>query len=438
MPEGPMADRKTMRWIAMLAGAVLLGVGAFVSSQQLGSAARAVPVTRVQRGTLAVDIHTTGELRTPHSAMLVAPSVRGTLQIIRIARAGTAVKAGDVVVEFDPSEQEYNLEQSRSQMAEAGQEIVKAKADAAVKEAEDKVALLKARFDVRRAELEVGRNELVSEIDAKKNLLALEQARRRLEQLEQDINSRLKSSASSLALLEEKRKTALLGMQVAQHNIENMQLKAPIDGLVAIKENIDASMGMMFWGMTLPEYREGDLVFPGRFVAEVLDISRMEVAAKVYETDRPNLSVGQAAEIRVDSQPQNALPARVKNIAGMISRGDFNASAIRRFDVTFELLGHPEGMRPGISAQILVRGSSLQGQLSLPSQCLFEKDGKQVIYVRHGSAFVATEPVIKFRTESRIAVDKLPEGAEVALVDPEQFEKQQKQKPAARFTGVGQ
>jgi hypothetical protein len=193
----------------------------------------------------------------------------------------------------------------------------------------------------------------------------------------------------------------------------------------------------MFWGMTLPEFREGDLVFPGRFVADVLDITQMEVAAKVYENDRPSLTAGQAAEIRVDSEPQTVLAAKVKSIAGMVSRGDFGSGVIRRFDVTFELLNRSPDIRPGISTQILVRGAPLKDQLSLPSQCLFEKDGRQVIYVRHGNDFVATEPVIKLRTESRIVVEKLPEGAEVALVDPEQFLKQ-RNKPSSQFTGVGQ
>src|SRR5205085_3784941 len=271
--------------------------------QQLHPAAKVIPTTRVQKGTLQLDVSTTGELRTPHSAMLVAPSVSGTLQIIHVARTGATVKAGDMVVEFDPSEQEYNLEQSRSQLAEAEQQIVKAKADAEVKTAEDKVALVKTRFDVRRAELEVDRNELVSEIDAKKNLLNLEESKRRLTQLEQDVNSRSASNIASIALLEQKRQTALLGMQQAQHNIDNMKVTSPIDGMVSIKENQDASGGMMFPGMTLPEYREGDLVFPGRFLAEVLDTNQMEALAKIYESDRSNLNAGQTAEIRLDTQP---------------------------------------------------------------------------------------------------------------------------------------
>ena len=50
----------------------------------------------------------------------------------------------------------------------------KGQADASVQAAEDKTAMIKAKFAVRRAELDVSKNELLSEIDAKKNDLALE------------------------------------------------------------------------------------------------------------------------------------------------------------------------------------------------------------------------------------------------------------------------
>src|SRR5215831_5451540 len=235
-------SKKLVRAIVVVAAVLLLGLGIAFSLQQLRPATKSIPTTRVQKGTLELDINTVAELHTPHSTMVVAPSVSGTLQIIHLLKTGTAVKAGDVVVDFDPSEQEFNLEQSRSQLAEADQEITKAKADAEVKSAEDKVGLLKARFDVRRAELEVSRNELVSEIDGRKNLLNLEEAKRRLAQLEQDVNSRAASNTASIALLQEKRQTALLGMNQARRSIDNMQVKSTINGLVSIKENMDSGM----------------------------------------------------------------------------------------------------------------------------------------------------------------------------------------------------
>ena len=430
--------KKILRIAAVVLGTGVLGLGIAYAVQQLRPAPKVIPTTHVQKGTLGVDVHTEGELHTPHSVMLVAPPVNGVLQIVHIAKTGSAVKAGDVVIEFDPSEQEYNLAQSRSQLAEAEQQIAKAKADAEVKKAEDKVALLKAKFDVRRAELEVSRNELVSEIDARKNQLTLEQSQRHLEQLQQDINSRAASSNAALALLIEKSRTSALGMKQAQQTIENMKLKSPITGLVSVKENQDATGGWFMQGMSIPQYREGDVVYSGRFISEVLDMSQMEVVAKVYESDRPNLSEGQSAEIHIDADPQEVYQAKVKSIAGMASRTDWGPSTIQRFDVAFTLVNPKRAPRPGTSADIIVRGTQLKDQLYLPSQCLFEKDGKPVVYVKHGDHFEATEPRIKLQTENRMIVENLPEGTEVALVNPEAQHKKQPQGGSPSSIGVGQ
>ena len=87
-----------------------------------------VPTTRVTRGPLELSVHANGELRASKSAMLIAPSVGGTLRILRLLDAGVSVKAGDVIAEFDPTEQQYALEQARSELEEAEQQIVKKKA----------------------------------------------------------------------------------------------------------------------------------------------------------------------------------------------------------------------------------------------------------------------------------------------------------------------
>ena len=107
---------------------------------------------------------------------LVAPPVGGMLRIVQMLTTGMPVKAGEVVVEFDPADQQYALEQAKSEVAEAEQEIVKMKADAAVQGAQDDVALLTARFDVRRAELDASGNEFIAAIEAQKNVLSLEEA----------------------------------------------------------------------------------------------------------------------------------------------------------------------------------------------------------------------------------------------------------------------
>jgi biotin carboxyl carrier protein len=372
--------------------------------------------------------------------MLAAPQVAGGLQIVHLANAGERVQAGDVVVEFDPSEQEYNLEQARSTLEEAEQEITKAKAEAAVQDAKDRVDLLKARFDVRRAELDVSRNELVSAIDAQKNNLALEEAKRRLAQLEQDVKSRAASSQATLAVSLEKRNKARLDMQQAQKNIENMKLKSPLDGLVSIKENWNATGGFGFFGMEIPLYREGDQVGSGSVVAEVLDVSNMEIQAKVSEDDRANINPGQPVQVLIDAFPGQTFNGKVKTVAGMAARGFFfDNSGMRKFDASFQLEKADPRYRPGVTSQIIVISTPVKDVLYLPRQAVFDKNGKPVVYVQTSGKFEARELKIERRTESQVVIEGLKEGTEVALVNPEEQTKDLRRAagPIAPMAGGG-
>src|SRR5579862_5504082 len=102
-----------------------------------------IPYATVQRGNLELKVYATGELRANQSVTLSAPPIGGgSLQITKLLHTGTPAKKGDVVIEFDPSEQLYKLEQSRSELEQAEQDITKAKDDAAVQTAQDKVDLL--------------------------------------------------------------------------------------------------------------------------------------------------------------------------------------------------------------------------------------------------------------------------------------------------------
>src|SRR2546427_11601494 len=241
-----------------------------------------IPTATVKEVDLQLKVSTTGVLRTSESRTISAPAIGGgTLQIVTLARSGAHVHTGDVVLEFDPSQQEYNLGQNRSDLLQAEQEIVKAKADADVQTAEDQTALLKAKYAVRRAELEVSKNELVSTIDAQKNLLALDEAKRALAQLQQDVQSHSASNQAALAITDATRHKASLAMDQAAQNIKNMHVTAPIDGLVAIHGNRDSTGGFFMYGMTLPDYHVGDQVNPGSSIAEVIDISHLEVSAQV-------------------------------------------------------------------------------------------------------------------------------------------------------------
>jgi HlyD family secretion protein len=343
------------------------------------------------------------------------------LRVVQMLQTGVSVKKDDVVVEFDPTDQQFAVEQARTEVAEADQEIVKMKADAVAQAAQDEVSLLTARFEVRRAELSTSSNEFIGAIEAKKNLLTLEEARRRLVQLEEDVKSRAATNQASLAVVQEKRNKALLAMERAKQVIESLVLKAPMDGVLVVKENRDAMGGMMIWGMPMPEYRAGDTVWPGRPIVDVIEAGRMELRAKVDENDRANLTEGQLAIVDIDTLPGETFRAKVGALAAQARRADWMESAAastRQFDVSFHFEQVDSRMKAGSSARVTVEGKALPDVLTVPRQAVFQKSGKTHVFVKVGDRFEQREIKLAQRTESRAAIEGLAEGTEVALIDP--------------------
>jgi HlyD family secretion protein len=415
-----MRSQRAITWAVV--AVVLCAVVGVVAAVRRGSPAATgddIPTGLAKRGDLDMKVYVNGELRASHSEMLTAPPIGGgALQITHLLHTGTAVKKGDLVMEFDPSEQRYKLDQNRSELMQADQEITKARADAAVVAAQDKVALLKARFDVRRAELDVLKNELVSSIDARKNDLALEQAKRVLAELEQDVKSRSASGEATISLAEEKRNKAKLAMDQAQDNINKMRVTAPMDGLVALEKNEGAAGGFFFSGMSLPEYHEGDQVEPGRSVGQVIDPKGMELVAKVGELERNNIKEGQLVDLQLDALPGSTFHGTVKTVGGNNARRFWEDDSSSKFEISVTLATTDAQMRPGLTAHVFINSDPQKNVIYAPRQALFLKENKRIVYVRNGNSFEPREVKIQAQNESRAAIAGISAGTEIALVDP--------------------
>ena len=293
-----------------------------------------LPTTRVRQGDVVVRTFARGELRAVRSATLIAPNLFGTIQVTRLAALGSLAKEKDLIAEFDDSELQSRLEEKNLEIEQVDEQIKKAQADLAIRENQDQVELLRARYSVRRSELEVKRNELLSAIDAKKNLLNLEEAKRRLTQLESDIKSRREQAQAELAVLRERKNKALLELNRERMRLNQVKLLAPMAGLVAIRQ----TRPMFFMpGMQLPDIREGDQLQAGMPVADILDLSELEVIARVGELDRANLHEGQDVVITLDALADQRLSGKIKAMSGTASANVFSSDPAKKFDVLFSV-----------------------------------------------------------------------------------------------------
>jgi multidrug resistance efflux pump len=399
--------------------AIATGIAVWALAPDLALAPdAAIPTAAVERGTLAVTVHLNGELQAGRTVSLTPPQAGMALRLVTLLETGRSVQAGDLVMAFDPADQQHLLEQNHLQVLEAEQEIIRLRADAEVRAAQADVELLTARFDVRRAEMDNATPaHLIGAIEARTRALRLEEARRRLAELEGSATSREAVDRASLATLQQRLNTANLTAARARNVIDRLEVRAPIDGFIVVRENRDTT-NMFFTGMILPEYKVGDSVLQGRLVAEIIDTTQLLVRARVVEQDRPNLKPGQTARVHSDALGGDWLPARVENVAGLATRQPSDGpSPIRRFDVTLRL-DNPERLRPGTSVRIVVEGPSLTDVLHVPRQAVVDRGGDTVVHVLDEGGFLATRVTVTGRNEGRVAIEGVPEGARVALLDP--------------------
>ena len=238
----------------------------------------------MRQNDVVVRSFTRGELRAVRSATLSAPNLFGTVQVTKMAALGAFAREKDLVVEFDDAEVISRLEEKQLELDQIDEQLKKSRADLSIRNNQDQVELLRARYAVRRSDLEVKRNELLSAIDAKKNSLTLDESKRRLKQLESDIKSRQEQAQAELAVLMERRNKSTLELNRERARLNQVKLLSPMSGLVAIKQN--RGNAMMF-GMQLPDIREGDQIQPGIPVAE-----REKVLRRLYRLEKSRSSDG--------------------------------------------------------------------------------------------------------------------------------------------------
>ena len=307
-------NARRLRWVSGVALATaIVAAAAFAGFRLLGSSpvpatptGPVVPSARVTRGALTLTVHLRGDLRAAKQASLTAPAVGGPIRILTMVETGTPVEADAQLMEFDPADQQFALEQAESELLEAEQEIIKRRAEITAQEAQDKVTLLTAQFDVRRAELDAAVDEdLIAATTFKIRQAELQEARGNLERLKQDVAVRSAQGKASLTVLQEKKARSEMTATRARQNMQNLVLRAPMAGVVSVRENMDAGGGMFYEGMSLPAFRVGDTVYSGRPVLDVFDVGTLEVRARVNEQERANVAVGQTARLESDAAPDS-------------------------------------------------------------------------------------------------------------------------------------
>jgi len=291
--------------------------------------------------------------------------------------------------------------------------VIRAESDALATSEESQYAMVSAQFDVKLAELEIRRNPLIAAITARQNEILLEAARNRLRQAGQDFDNKKTTSSAGIDIQKALENKAKVMADIARKNIENMTLKAKTGGYVNIQQN--SNQNMMYWGMQVPPFQLGDMARAGMAVAQIPDLKSWEVSANVGELDRGHLTIGQKVTIRVVALAGKEFAGKVKNIGGTTG-----PPWDRRFEARIALDQAAPELRPGMTSNMVITLETLDNVLWIPSQALFESDGRTFVYARGPAGFVPHDVALVRRSESQAVISGIKEGETVAMSNPDQ------------------
>ena len=212
-----------------------------------------------------------------------------------------------------------------------------------------------------------------------------------------------------------------------QGYLSRMQIRAPISGIVHILGNFRAQGS---FGSKPPPFKEGDNVWTGAAIAEIPDLSQMQIDLNLDEVDRGRISLGQAVKVRVDAIPEKEFPAKldwISPIASLVYQGTMASD--KTFPARATLTQLDDRLRPGMSATAEVIIEREENVLLIPAQASFTHNGKPVVWVQKGDKFEARTIQVGKRNESHVVVlSGVKAGEIIATEDPAEAAKRAKKK----------
>jgi HlyD family secretion protein len=342
-PENP--GRPRWRWILVAVAVVAVAViAALISRRQSLNSAHS---TQFSSNTPGQVLRLKGTTEAVQARAILAPQLEGqqmgTLIILHLAPAGTKVKQGDVLVEFDRQAQVRDYLDKQAEYQKLVDQVAEEQAKENAARAADETELKAAEDALNKAQLEVGKAEIMSRIEAEVNQETLDESKATVEQLHETFDLKRKAAQAAIRIIEIQRDRMHETMMHAQANSDLMQIHSPIDGIVVLNS--------IWKGEGPAEVQEGDQVRPGMPFMSVVNPAAMQVRVLANQQDFPSLRIGETSKVRLDAYPEMVFPAKVAQLAPIGETARFS-NRLRQFAVVVSIEGSDPKLMPDLSAAV--------------------------------------------------------------------------------------
>ena len=369
-----------------------------------------VPTVLVEdSATFVRKVSAEGLLKAVEATPITAPQdAKRPLKIAWLAPNGSEVKEGQVVIKFDASEMENKLANSRDDVTASRRKISKeqvvGKSNRSKRDESARLADVEAEV-AREFESDdediLSRNEIIeSTIDVELAEAKAKHARR-----VKGIETRVSGRKLELIGIDKRQAAAEVGR--AEEGLQNLQVKAPHDGILVLKRNWKGEA-----------IRVGESAWRGQKLAELPLTAQMEAQMYVLEADAGNLSDGLPADVVIEAHPDVVYEATIKKIDAL-AQPKHHEVPVHYFGVTLQLAETDrKTMRVGQRVRAVIR-VEVPDAITVPRQAVFDREGKTVVYREHDGDFEPVEVELGAASAGRVVVESgIEPGDRVALRDP--------------------
>ena len=346
----------------LLAPAMVSGCGRPVADQ---AATRPYRVGVADQGEIRVVVEETGVVE-PERQVVVKSPISGVVQKLHV-REGDRVHPGQVLARLVPDLAQANsLSRLRSELAAA------------------RIAVERVRRDYQRALPLVGRGLTQDELDVKRT--ALDQAENQLSAVEDQLRFIQQTGVSTA--------------DTAQW----ARITSPTAGVIILR---GVEEGETVVGGT-SAFGGGTELFT------VADLSALRIKAAINEVDIGKVSMGDSVALTVDAFPDDTVVGVVRLVPPAARLNE----RVRVFDVEIRAL-RAGPLRPGMTANVRIRGPVRSEVVRIPVESVFLVEGKPVVYRLAGGEPERVAVRLGLSDLSWVEIlDGVSPGDSVALEDP--------------------
>lgn len=324
--------KKTLIFAALL---VLIALIVLLNLRAQREKTVKVTVEKVKRQDLTSIISASGEIK-PKKNINISALVAGRIVKIGV-KEGQEVKAGDFLLQIDPTYFEAQVDRYRASINQLKAELIRVEAQ------------YKRDKNFYERQKQLYENSLIS-----KDQLEAAQAQYEV-------------SSASLQSLKFQIQQSEAGLKSALDDLKKTTYVSPIDGIVTSLRVEEGEVAIV-----------GTMNNPGTVLLTIADLSVMEVEVEVDETDVVNVKLGQTARVKVDAFPEKIFTGKVTEIgSSALERSSLSSSQeSKNFKVVITLEETEQLLKPGLSASADIIVAEKKGVLAVPVAALVVREAE--------------------------------------------------------------